>query len=190
MKKIIATILCLVCAFSLTLGVCAEKSPEATVKYEVTLYKGTPVDGLSKAGEAQIVNEGGIVTAKAIESEGTFNSWTIYKAATATGTAGANEGGLITLSAAATPLASVTAAVEVTDYTIVSGSLTSATLSIKPLTSLIICANYNGQITDPVTGVAKKSDSPKTGYNTAIVFAVVMLGAAAVTFGAKKQLSK
>lgn len=190
MKKIIATILCLVCAFTVSVSVCAEESPKDPIKYEVTLFKGTPSGGLSKSGEAQIINNGETVTASAIASEGTFNSWAIYKVVTATGTSAAGESEVVTLSATATPLANISAATVGTDYEIISGSLKSASITIKPLTSLIICANYNGQITDPVTGVAKKSDSPKTGSNTAMIFAIVMLGAAAVTFGAKKQLAK
>ncbi len=190
MKKIIATILCLVCAFTVSVSVCAEESPKDPVKYEVTLFRGSPSGGLSKAGEAQIISNGETVTATSIASEGTFNSWTIYKVTTATGTSGENETGVISLSASATPLANISAATEGTDYVLVSGSLTSSTLTIKPLTSLIICANYNNQITDPVTGAAKKADSPKTGSNTAMIFAIVMLGAAAVTFGAKKSLAK
>lgn len=111
----------------------------------------------------------GVLTATADEKTyGKFNSWSVYVVGDKT-----------------------VAAKEGTDYSIASGSLKSKEVKVKVLTTkkIIICGNYAGTITDPDKGSAEKG-SPKTGDLNVIYVALVLLAAAAVVFGAKRQLSK
>lgn len=98
-----------------------------------------------------------------LEADEGFSSWSIYKASDKT-TAG-----------------------EGVDYEYVSGSKSDRKVTIKALNDIIICANFGDKITDPSTGEAV---SPKTADTAVIYLTIVMLAALAVSFTAKKQLSK
>lgn len=204
MKKIIALILCVISVFVFSVAVCAESSPVADKVFVVTtlIPEDKDASGDAAADEsvevtekivpAEVkVNEGGTITVSAPESivkdekESDFTGFKIYKTAKATGTAGDADGKVIALANG------LVEAVKDVDYAIVKGSLTDATLEIKPYTDLVVVATYKDVVVDPTTGVVTvQPESPKTGNATAICFAIVALAAAAVTFGAKKQSAR
>ncbi len=190
MKKIIALVLCVVFVCALSVGVSAEQSPVADKVFAVTTIvpeeKADITDNVKPATTK--VNDGGTitltapVTVKNDDGETKFLGFKIYKKAAATGTAAANEGKVIALANG------LVEAVKGTDYDIVKGSLTDASVEIKPYTDLVVVANYENVVIDPTTGaVTVQPESPATGSATAICFAIVGLAAAAVTFGAKKR---
>lgn len=201
MKKIIALILCVVSVFVLSVAVCAESSPVADKVFVVTtlIPENNDASGDAAADEsvevtekiipAEVkVNEGGTITVSAPESivkdekTSDFTGFKIYKSAKATGTASEAEGKVIALANG------LVEAVKDVDYIIVKGSLTDASLEIKPLTDLIVVATYKDVVVDPTSGVVTvQPESPATGSATAICFVIIALVAAAVTFGAKKQ---
>ncbi len=194
MKKIIALVLSivLVCCFSVTAF--AADSPTAGQKYSVTIRKATGNDPVSKADIKYTVEKDTILTVKADEAKyGKFDSWSIYKVEeTATGTSAPVNSGIMTLSAINLATTNAVAAVENTDYEIVSGSLTSKELTIKVKNDIIICANYGGEITDPnVNSNADNSaNAPQTGDVTALYAGAIMLAVVAFGFGVKKVYSK
>lgn len=190
MKKIIALILCVVFVCALSVGVSAEKSPVADKVYAVTTIvpeeKADITDNVKPATVK--VNDGGTITVTAPatvkndDGETKFVGFKLYKKAAATGTAAANEGKVVALANG------LVEAVKGTDYDIVKGSLTDASVEIKPYTDIVVVANYKDVVIDPTTGVVTvQPESPATGSATAICFAIVGLAAAAVTFGAKKR---
>ena len=190
MKKIIALVLCVVFVCALSVGVSAQDSPVADKVYAVTTIvpeeKADITDNVKPA--IVKVNDGGTITltapaaVKSDDAETKFAGFKIYKKAAATGTAAANEGEVIALANG------LVEAVKGTDYDIVKGALTDATVEIKPYTDLVVVANYKDVVIDPTTGVVTvQPESPATGSATAICFAIVGLAAAAVTFGAKKR---
>ncbi len=196
MKKIIALVLSLVlvCCFSLTAF--AAESPSAGEKYSVIIRKATGAAPVEKADIEYTVEKDTLITVKADEATyGTFNSWSVYKVeATVEGTSAPVNSGIITLSATIN-LAATTqtaAAVEGTDYEIVSGSLTAKEMTVKVNNDVIICGNYGDTITDPdVNSNADNSaNAPQTGDMTAVYFAVVALAIVAFGFGVKKVYSK
>lgn len=164
MKKIVAVLLALTAVFALSFSALAVDSPEATVKVNVTVRVAQPKSGVDKVDTAVPVDKGTVIRVSTDSSKGKFNSWAVYKA----------DG---------------TLAVKGTDYEIVEGSLTSTEFSIKVNADLYVCGNYNGKITDPLTGEAKTPDSPKTG-DTAVACAAVMLLSAAFVVGANKKFCK
>ncbi len=191
MKKIIALILCVVSVFVLSVAVCAEASPVADKVYVVTTV--IPEETTAEVGEtikpATVkVNDGGTITVtapaeiKKEEKKAEFTGFKVYKKAVATGTANEAEGKVIALANG------LVEAVKGVDYDIVKGSLTDATVEIKPYTDVVVVATYKDVVIDPTTGnVTVQPESPATGSATAICFVIVALAAAAVTFGAKKQ---
>lgn len=190
MKKIIALVLCVVFVCALSVGVSAEQSPVADKVFAVTTIvpeeKADITDNVKPA--IVKVNDGGTITltapatVKNDDAEAKFVGFKVYKKAAATGTAAANEGKVIALANG------LVEAVKGTDYDIVKGSLTDASVEIKPYTDLVVVANYEDVVIDPTTGaVTVQPESPATGSATAICFAIVGLAAAAVTFGAKKR---
>ncbi len=190
MKKIIALILCVVFVCALSVGVSAESSPVADKVYAVTtIVPEQKADISDNVKPATVkVNDGGTITVtapatvKSDEAETKFIGFKLYKKAAATGTAAANEGKVVALANG------LVEAVKGTDYDIVKGSLTDATVEIKPYTDLVVVATYKDVVIDPTTGVVTvQPESPATGSATAICFAIVGLAAAAVTFGAKKR---
>ena len=172
MKKVFAIVLSLILVFALSITAFAAKSPTGQKYYNVTLQKGIAVEGVESAGVNAVIDEDGNVHVKADPKEGTFNSWSIYKIVKTNGKQ------------------KITKAVNGKDYEILSGSLNSKDLVIKPLADIVICGNYNGKITDPSTGKAKQDKSSKTGDVEVLYLSVIMLASLSVCAAAKKQLSK
>ncbi len=193
MKKLIAFVLCIAVICTLSVTAFAAESPSASAKVSVTLRKADSVAPTEKSDVSYTVDNGTVITVKANPDYGTFNSWSIYKEQpAATGTsAKANNSGVITLSVInLATTTKVTEAVAGTDYKIVSGSLTSAEMKVEVYTDVIICGNYNNVVTDPLIKSDSSATSPETGDFAVASAAIVMLVAAAVVFGAKKQFSK
>lgn len=171
MKKIIALVLSIVivCCFSVTAF--AAESPVATEKITVIVRKGNTTSSSIKVDVEYTLDEDDTVTVTADEEEyGEFNNWSIYKVV---------EGKTV-------------AAVEGVDYEIVKGSANSKEFTIKLKTAVIICANYNDVVTDPLkdSTVDDSDKAPTTGDMTAAYIAVVMLAVAVFGFGVKKVYSK
>ncbi len=169
MKKIIALVLSIVmiCCFSVTAF--AADSPTAVEKITVTIRKG---DSSVKVDVEHTIDAGGTITVKADEYKyGTFKTWSVYKLVDDSKTVEAVKG---------------------VDYEIVVGSADSKELTIKPITSVIVCANYGDVMTDPLKeSNADDSDSaPQTGDMAVVYAMVVMLAMAAFAFGVKKVYSK
>ncbi len=166
MKKAVAIILALAAVFTLSFScVAATNSPTGTPQVSVTIHSAKGIEGVTVEGTPTKVAVDTTVKVEKDDAEGKFESWSIYKP----------DGSL---------------AKEGTDYTITAGDSKSPSITIVAKKDLIICGNYDGKITDPVTGNKKEPQSPPTSDATAIALTVVMLGAAAVVFGAKKQLCK
>lgn len=188
MKKIIALVLSIVmiCCFSVTAF--AADSPSATEKVIATVRKADVVDPAGKADIEYTLDKGATLTVKANSKYGTFNSWSVYKVDAADAITG-----MITLSAVKNLASTKTVdAVAGTDYEIVKGSLTSTEMTIKLNTTVIVCGNYNNVKTDPnvVSGADGSASAPQTGDMTVVYAVVIMLAAAAFTFGVKKVYSK
>ncbi len=169
MKKLIALILSMVmiCCFSVTAF--AADSPTATEKVTVTIRK---ADSTVKVDVEHTIGKGNEITVKADEDEyGTFKNWSIYKLTADSKTVEAVKG---------------------VDYEIVTGSITAKELSIKLITSVIVCANYGDVITDPLSNsnVDGSDSAPQTGDIAVAYIAVVMLAVAAFGLGVKKVYSK
>lgn len=169
MKKFIALVLSVVmiCCFSITAF--AADSPTATEKVTVTIRK---ADSSVKMDVEHTLGTGDEIIVKADESEfGAFKSWGIYKLAADSKAVEAING---------------------VDYKIISGSLSDKELSIKLITSVIICANYGNVVTDPLSNsnVDGSDSAPATGDMTVAYAMVVMLAVAAFGFGVKKVYSK
>lgn len=160
MKKIMALVLSLVLVMGLSVTAFAAESPSGEQVFSITFINGV---GAAKANAA--VNKDGTYTVKADTSKGKFDGWVVYKA----------DG---------------TVAKEGVDYVFTSGSANDADAVIKPLADIVICGNYAGQVTDPITGTVKTDSSPKTADNAVMLFAAVLMAAAACGFVAKKQLAK
>lgn len=191
MKKIIALILAIACVLTLSVTAFAA-SPSAKPVIKVTLAgAGTIADRHDNTDSGTVskdtahktvtvtVDEDGHVIAHADKEAGKFNGWKIYKAAT-TGT------GKVALAVNSVAAISHTIATPDVDYIIVSGSLTSETIIIEPLTDLIITANYNDVVTDPATGKPADDKSPATGDMLLVYASVAMLAVFSVAFAAKK----
>lgn len=111
-----------------------------------------------------VTQENNNVKVKPNPSEGKFDNWDIYKP----------DG---------------TPAEEGKDFVFKNGTnRNSEEMEVELLGDVIICANYNGEKTDPGTST-KDDKSPQTS-DMSVAFVVVMLAAAAVAFGAKKVYSK
>ncbi|MBO4432525.1 MAG: hypothetical protein J5852_03220 [Clostridia bacterium] len=139
------------------------------------------------------------VTVEAADKYGKFDSWSVYVISDTADLAA--NGSVVTGAAKILNLAAtqkVTAAKAGKDYEVVDGSLTSEKLVVKVLKDekIVICGNYDGTTTDPLTGKTVKADdgksetSPKTSDVNVIYAAFALLAAGAIVFGVKKQLSK
>ncbi|MBR4910266.1 MAG: hypothetical protein IKZ47_02955 [Clostridia bacterium] len=200
MKKILAIVLCVVIALTLSISAMAESSPENNVIIrKATATKNTgaaiPEDTFVELGDD------GTITVVADEAKyGKFIDWSVYVISDVTGTASEFEAGAG--SADLLELATTQKATDAklgTDYTIVAGGLTEKTMTVKPISRIAICGNYynaNNQATktDPlsassVAGTVADTSS-KTSDLSILYISLVMLAAAAVIFGAKRQLSK
>lgn len=172
MKKLFAAILSIIAVFTFSFGAFAESSPQAETVIQVTVYNANPTSGVSQEGKAEIVQSGNVVVCNAIDNKGTFDGWSIYKVEVPEGAKDQK----------------ISVAVEGKDYIFVEGGFKALTIKVNPLVSLIICANYNGLVTDPATGELKKPDSPKTGNNTLMLASVMMLASAAFVFAKTNKL--
>lgn len=164
MKKLIALVIAVLVICAVPAMAFAADSPNAEKVYNVTVQK-ADIDGTDKTQTT--VKENGNVVVKADTAVGTFNSWKIYKLE---GT-GAS--------------AKYVEAVAGTDYTVVTGTLKDASLTVKPLTDIVICANYNNKLTDPKTGDMSE-EAPKTGASVALLAFVCTLSLAGAGVAAKK----
>lgn len=185
MKKIVALVLSIVmiCCFSVTAF--AAKSPVATEKVTVTVRKADFAEG--DIDKEITLDAGDTITVKADPKFGTFKSWSVYK----TGK-NAPATGMVTLSVLNLATSKTVKAVEGTDYEIVKGSLTSTEMTIKVLSSVVVCGNYDDKITDPneQSNVDDSDKSDPTGDTSVYYIAIVLLAAAAFCFGIKKVYSK
>lgn len=159
MKKILAIMLCVIAIFSLSVTAFAVESPTGKPVHSVTVVTKPGVSGSSTT-----VKKGEIIKVSADPTAGKFDSWTVYK----------KDG---------------SKAVEGVDYKYVEGGskITPATLEIYA--DLIVCANYDGKITDPITTQQKDDQSPQTGDFATMAMIVALFACAAVCFAAKKQLA-
>ncbi len=173
MKKLVALLLAALIVCALPVVAFAANSPAAGKVFQVTVQKGA-ADGVTSDKNTVTVEQNGNISLKAVESAGKFNSWKVYKAVNAS-------------SAAAASVKYVEATVNV-DYEIVSGSLTSTAVTIKPLTDIVVCGNYDGKITDPQTGAAN-SVSDQTGYHVALLALVCVLAVAGAGVAVKKAIA-
>lgn len=213
MKKIIAVVLSVVLICCCSVTAFAAESPVATQKINVKVRKsnfttvkpnadGTfdviegegAVDG--KADIEYTIDEGDVLTVKAVEEYGNFNSWSIYKVVEAVeGTsAGVKKSGVVTLSAVLNlaTTTKVVEAVEGVDYEILGGNKNSKELVLKLNTSVIVCANYDNVITEPLveSNADDSASAPQTNDLAVVYAAVIMLAVVAFGFAAKKVYSK
>lgn len=172
MKKLIALILSMVmvCCFCVTAF--AAESPTASEKITITVVKGDLVQPVGKPDVEYTVDKGGNVIVKQNDKYGKFNDWTVYKVPT--------DGGK--------PVVAVAGV----DYEIIKGGLKESELTIKAKTTLIVCGNYNGVVTDPLSksNADNSANAPQTGDMTAVYVMFAMLAVAAFGFGVKKVYSK
>ena len=130
MKKVLAVILCVCIALTLSVAVVAETSPQNSVVIRKGI--GTKQDGSSIPQDTFVeVAEDNTVTVKANEKTyGTFNKWSIFVI---------GEDG------------EYTEATEGEDFEIVDGDLESTEITIKPLgdSKISVAGNYNDKDTDP-----------------------------------------
>ncbi len=195
MKKIVALIMAIILVCCCSVTAFAAESPVATEKVTVTLRKASSVAPTEKYDVEYTVDNGAVITVKASEAYGTFNSWSIYKVnATVEGTSSnTSDSGIVTLSVLNLATTTKTSdAVAGTDYEIVSGSLTSKEMTVKVKTSVIICGNYNNVKTDPLSNsnADDSASAPATNDITAVYAVIVMLAVVAFGFGVKKVYSK
>lgn len=176
MKKFIALALAALIVCALPVMALAVDSPAAQEMVKVVIQKAT-ADGGNQTVE--IVRGTGTITVTADPTQGTFREWMIYKVEDDAAT-GAAIGDV-------TAAAKYTKAVQGTDYEIVSGTLTTSPLTVRPLTDIVITGNYDKKITDPQTGEMKDT-APQTGYT--VLFAVIaVLALAGAGFATKKVLA-
>ena len=169
MKKLFAILFCFVMVFSFSFSAFAVKRPVGEMVHEVILRGGLGVEGVLKPDIAYEIKDGNKVTVKIDPSKGDFDNWSIY---IDIDNSKAKEG---------------------EHYTIVSGSLTSDTITIIPKTDLIICGNYDGKITDPNTGKPADPEAPETGSSGGvdemliIGGAILILAATLLVIGLKRK---
>lgn len=130
MKKVLAVLLCVCIALTISVSVLAESSPQNTIIIRKGV--GTKQDGSAIPQDTFTeLSAGNTVTVNADEKTyGKFNSWTIYVVTDDGEYVEAEEG---------------------VDFEIVDGSLEDTSLTIKSLgeSVLTIAGNYNDEITDP-----------------------------------------
>lgn len=164
MKKLFAVLVCISILMGLScMAFAATNSPQPPAqKFQVELRKGKGIKVIT--GMDQFFNTNGeSVIVEADDSFGTFNSWSLYK------TDGSKAAG--------------------TDYELVGCDLNSKRLEFKAKVDLIVCANYNGETTNPLEASNKGQNTP-TSYPTndftiGYVSICVVLGALTI-FAAKK----
>ena len=172
MKKLIALILSIIMVCSLCVTAFAAESPTASEKIAVTVVKGEILKPDGKPDVKYTIDKGETVIVKQNEKYGDFDNWIVYKVPT--------DG------------AKPEVAVAGVDYEIIKGSLNESELTIKAKTTLIICGNYGGVVTDPLSNsnADNSANAPQTGDMTAVYAIVVMLAVAMLGFSVKKVYSK
>ena len=182
MKKVLAIVLCVCLALTLSVSAMAAGSPENNVivrKGDASKQTGDTSASFPVDTFVEVAPDNTVTVVANEKTYGTFNSWSIYVLSNVAGTSGALK---------------ATAAKAGVDYTVVSGNLKSKTLVIKSINRLAVCGNYGGTITDPLSASTvpgtKPDKSPKHGDLNVMYIAIAMLAAGAVLFGAKRQLSK
>ena len=160
MKKVFAVVLAVILVMSLSVtAFAAVQSPQG-----VSVYKVYVINGSGAKTQVTEVTVGESITLTADPEMGKFDKWMIYKM----------DGSL---------------AVEGEDYTIVSGSLTTETITLIPLANIIITGNYNGKITKfDITN--DEPVSPQTGDTSVVMLGAMMVLALAGAVVVKKQLAK
>lgn len=199
MKKVLTVVLCICLALTLSISAMAEASPEN--KVIIRKGTGTKQDGSTVPADTYVeLAEDNTITVTADPKYGTFVNWSVYVVSEVTGTAKGTSNGIG--AANVLELATKTTATDAkqgVDYTIVSGSLTATTMTVKPISRIAICGNYKNAagevlITDPLSSsdtAGTPSGSPTTNdVNKVLYVSLFMLAAAAVVFGVKRQLSK
>ena len=172
MKKVLAVILCVCLAFTLTVTAFAAASPSN--KVVIRKGVGTKGDGTVVPVDTfvNIADDSSVTVVADEKTYGKFDGWSIYLV---------DDDG------------NYTEAKEGVDYIIKEGSLSSGKIVIVPINKIAVAGNYGGKITDPSKGSGAgntSTDSPKTG-DLSIMYAVAtLLAAGAIVFGAKRQLSK
>ena len=160
MKKVFAILLAAVLVMALSVtAFAAGVSPEGVSYYKVHI-----IDGNGSKTQIEKVPVGEEITLEADPDKGDFDEWKIYKA----------DGSV---------------AVEGKDYEIVTGSLSSTSITIIPKANLIITANYNGVETEFEIDNGEVT-SPQTGDVAVYALCSVMVLALAGAAVAKKQLVK
>lgn len=172
MKKLMAILLSIILVFAFSVSAFAAGSPVGKEKVTVVLRKGDGIKGALEADVKYTLDGGAEVSVAADEAEyGTFESWSIYKVV------GENKTEL-----AVTP----------GDYEIIKGGLKLRELAILAHTDIIICANYGGVVTDPLssstTSGTQTDESPETGNSAGFAF-MAIITCAAVALVAKKKLA-
>ncbi len=158
MKKVFAVILAVAMIMCLSVSAFAALSPE-----DKPVYKVTVINGIDAKSEVKSIDEGSEFTVTSDANKGKFDFWRVYK----------KDG---------------TVAKEGVDYTVKTGKLEESPISIIPKADIIVTGNYDGKLTDPLTGKEMQDKSPATGdFSVVYIFA---LGALALAGVAKKQLSK
>ena len=176
MKKAIAILLTLILVFGLSVPAFAAKSPNGTEYHKVVIIQGNghkdnapqqgsrPDDKHENITHTTVTN-GKTIKVKANPDMGKFNSWTIYKA----------DG---------------TKAVAGVDYKVLGAfSLFCEEIEIIPLTTIVIAANFNDEITETII-VNDEDEAPETGDNVVAALSAVAAVALCAAVVAKKQLAR
>lgn len=177
MKKFIALALASLIVCALPVMALAVDSPVAPEKIKIVVQRGT-IEG-NTTNTVEVSSGTGTITVVADPTKGTFREWMVYKVEDDSAT-GAAIGDV-------TAAVKYTKAVQGTDYEIVSGSLTTSPMTVRPMTDIVITGNYDKTITDPQTGEAKDT-APKTGY-TAIFAVIAVLALVGAGVATKKVLA-
>ncbi len=185
MKKVFTILLSLLLLASLTVPVFAQASPEGDELYKVVFVKNAE----DKTGYVYNVKEGGTLEFKADPNEGKFDGWNIYKMDGTPATVNVDYTVVRTASLAESDV--LGAYIPADGETRVLGSymLTAEVIELKPLNNLIITANYNGIITEPVLSTGEDT-APETGDATIVTLALVALVALCGAAVAKKAAGK
>lgn len=164
MKKVFAVLLVLAMVFCAGMVAFAEPVDDSPVAGKIFQLK--YADGIGHGFTSYTIREGQSKTFTADPEKGKFDSWSFYR----------SNGSV---------------AKEGKDYTIVSGTATTIEIEFEPYVDVIVTANYNGKITDPLTAGEKKPVNPKTGdFNEMALVWMIGLAALSMVVVSKKQLSK
>ena len=170
MKRLTALILAILVIIAVPVMASAANSPSGTETVKIDAKPSNTAQGSVE----KTVNADGSVKLVATPAKGyTFKNWTITAAAT-------------TAQAPVADAQVATNAADTANYTIVSGSLTSATLVIKPNVDLVVVANFSGSSSSG----SSSTGAPKTGEaNLALVMFACALSLAGAGFAMKKAIA-